>query len=397
MTPEAKFDMPESYRSCPDFAAEEDVEEALSRIERRVVALPISSLRAENSPRLAGVDRQHVKVLADSETVLPPILVQRQSMQIIDGIHRVEAMLLRGQETIDAYFFEGSDQLSFLIAVKCNTTHGLPLSYADREAAAKKIFESHAHWSDRAVAVISGISATTAAAIRACSTVQPGQSNMRVGRDGRIRPLNGSLGRKRAQEMLTLHPGIPLRQVAREAGVSLGTAFDVRDRMRKGMDPLRPSQRAAKQDTDHLDGDRPAERRNRPKSEAKLRRRDSGGLDAENDLNIDSIVSKLKQDPTFRYSANGRVLLRWLDMHTSLHGEWNHIVPAVPMHWQTTVAKLARSFAADCLRFAENIEATIADSPQSLASPKTPVTESKHTCPPPGRSQNISMAHPAGP
>jgi ParB-like chromosome segregation protein Spo0J len=57
-------------------------------------------------------------------------------MRVIDGMHRLMAASLQGRESIDVMFFHGSEIDVFLRAVQENITHGLPLSQADRRAAA---------------------------------------------------------------------------------------------------------------------------------------------------------------------------------------------------------------------------------------------------------------------
>src|SRR5216683_6312208 len=69
---------------------------------REIVAIPVRSLRPGVSPRLEGEDRAHVARLAETESPLPPILVDRCSMRVIDGMHRLMAASLGGRETIDA-------------------------------------------------------------------------------------------------------------------------------------------------------------------------------------------------------------------------------------------------------------------------------------------------------
>jgi hypothetical protein len=57
---------------------------------------------------------------------LPPLLVDRRSMRVIDGMHRLMAALLKKRETIDVEFFDGSYADAFLLAVEANVAHGLP-------------------------------------------------------------------------------------------------------------------------------------------------------------------------------------------------------------------------------------------------------------------------------
>jgi hypothetical protein len=55
--------------------------------------------------------------------------------------------------------------------------------------------------------------------------------------------LDGAAGRRRATELLALRPDATLRQVAREAGISLSTARDVRQRLRRKENPIPSRQR----------------------------------------------------------------------------------------------------------------------------------------------------------
>ncbi len=137
---------------------------------RETVTVPILSLRPGESPRLEGEDKAHIARLAETETPLPPILVDRRSMRVIDGMHRLMAASLNGREAINIEFFDGSAADAFLRGVEANVTNGLPLSRADRRAAAARITTSHPHMSDRAIAVSAGLSAKTVASIRCRST-----------------------------------------------------------------------------------------------------------------------------------------------------------------------------------------------------------------------------------
>src|SRR5579863_10113036 len=112
-----------------------------------VVAVPVLSLRPADSPRLNGEDKAHIARLTETETPLPPILVDRRTMRVIDGMHRLMAASLQGRETIDVVFFDGCETDVFLRAVQENIAHGLPLSQADRRAAAQRIVNSHPHMS----------------------------------------------------------------------------------------------------------------------------------------------------------------------------------------------------------------------------------------------------------
>ena len=109
----------------------------------------IDSLLSGDSPRLAGADRAHVRRLAETSGELPPIIVHRPTMRIIDGTHRVYAALLQGKEEIEAEFFDGSADEAFVQAVEHNIAHGLPLTMPERKLAAARIIASCPDLSDR--------------------------------------------------------------------------------------------------------------------------------------------------------------------------------------------------------------------------------------------------------
>ncbi|QNP76129.1 ParB N-terminal domain-containing protein [Streptomyces roseirectus] len=303
--------------------------------------VPISSLRPADSPRLTGENPEHVELLAMARD-LPPILVQRSTMRVIDGMHRVRAARCRGEESIAVTFFEGDDSEAFLRAVDANLRHGLPLSLADREAAARRILAAYPRWSDRTVAVRAGLSHTTVGAIRRRFGVPAAAEGGRVGRDGRVRPVDGTSGRVRASEVIARNPDAPLRAIAREAGVSTGTARDVRERLRAGRDPVPGARRAAARE--------PAPPSGGPATSPRRAADNAPGADWR------SVLSSLSRDPAVRYAENGRAFVRWVDGHAIEPVEWCELIDAVPPHWRDSVAELARSCAGAWLEFARELE-----------------------------------------
>lgn len=314
--------------------AEEAVRAPHAFDDQTVHTVRIEELLPADSPRLAGEDLEHARALADVETPLPPILVHRPTMRVIDGMHRLRAAVIRGQETVQARFFDGPEQAAFLLAVRENIVHGLPLTAADREAAALRILRAHPDWSDRAVALAAGVSTRRVALVRGRSTDPAQQSNTRVGRDGRLRPLDGAAGRLRASEVVRSRPGASLREIAREAGISVATARDVRERIRLGKDPLPPRQRA---DTEAAVAPRPA----RP---------------PEWSVEWPVVRRKLRQDPALRYAQSGRAFLQWLDSRVISGEELGGIVESVPAHWVDEIAALARVCAEHWREMARELE-----------------------------------------
>jgi ParB-like chromosome segregation protein Spo0J len=309
--------------------------------QRNVAAVRISSLRAGYSPRLQGEEKAHIAWLAETEAPLPPILVERHTMRVIDGMHRLRAATLKGQETINVEFFDGSPADAFLRAVAANVTHGLPLSQADRRAAAARIIISHPQLSDRAIGESAGLSARTVASIRRSTGGVP-QLNARVGRDGKIRPLDRMAGRRRAAELLAGYPRASLREVAKAAGVSPATAGDVRRRLARGEEPgLAQSGAAGTGDAAEL---------------GKAGRLSAGRSAGMVPSTPASALQKLLRDPSLRYSEQGRRLLHLLLHNATGPAEWSGVAAVVPPHCAVTVVLLAREYARTWRSFAQELD-----------------------------------------
>ncbi|GHA01130.1 hypothetical protein GCM10010329_23490 [Streptomyces spiroverticillatus] len=155
-------------------------------------------LLPSDSPRGGACDENHVLALAGSGREFEPLLVHRPTMRVIDGMHRLSAARLRGYDTVAVRFFDGSQADAYVLSVQLNIRHGLPLSRAERRAAAERIVRTHPHWSDRAIAERTGLSGKTVGRLRGSVSEEIPQSHTRVGRDGTLRPLNSRDGRLRA-------------------------------------------------------------------------------------------------------------------------------------------------------------------------------------------------------
>ena len=297
----------------------------------------ISDLRSADSPRLDGVDQEHVRLLAELDEPLPLILVLHPDMRVIDGMHRVAAARLRGDEEIEVKFFYGSPEDAFRLAVRNNIAHGLPLTLADRTAAAERIIRANPAYSDRSLAKTTGLAAKTIAAIRH-RILDGAPQTARVGRDGRVRPLSTAEGRLIASQAMAERPEASLRDIARTAGVSVGTVRDVRDRLRSGLDPVPLQQRA---DRSRTDGDVGTGWRTRPPAEQ---------------VDIDSLLEGLRCDPSLRYSDSGRLFLRWLGSRIPHGIESRLFGRQIPPHSGVVVAKIARECSRMWLEFAEEMD-----------------------------------------
>jgi hypothetical protein len=302
-----------------------------------VVQVEIAALTWGDSPRIAGEDLEHVETLAAAQTPLPPIIVHRATMRLIDGAHRVRAALRRGEDTIAARFFDGPDEDAFVLAVRMNVDHGLPLALADRKRAAERIITSHPQWSDRRIASVTGISPGTVAEIRKRTAGPADRVGSRIGQDGRVRPLDGSAGRRLAGQLMAENPHLSLRQVARSAAISPETARDVRNRLRNGEDPIPGRRRKA---TGAVE---PALDQHADVTELAITRLPGRARDPV--LDRAAVVNRLKADPALRYSETGRNLLRLLTLHVRWTEEWEAIINNLPPHCAGVMADLARQFA----------------------------------------------------
>ncbi|WP_258015862.1 streptomycin biosynthesis regulator [Streptomyces sp. AJS327] len=275
-------------------------------------------------------------MLAAKESELPPILVHWPSLRVIDGMHRTRAAILQGRTHIRARLFEGGAEEAFVLAVKANVKDGLPLTLAERTAAATRILISHPQWSDRSIASITGLAGKTVGELRRRTSEGVPQPERRIGRDGRARPLDTAQGRRTAGELFTENPEASLREVARKAGISPGTARDVRDRLRRGEDVVPPRRLSPARKEQEADGcRRPAMRL------------------PEQDLT--AIFKDLCRDPSLRHTDTGRLLLRMLEMHLA-GNHWDRITSTVPAHHASRVAAAAKECAQVWEAFAVSLE-----------------------------------------
>jgi ParB-like chromosome segregation protein Spo0J len=288
-----------------------------------------------------------VRLLAEVEDELPPILVHRQTFKVIDGLHRLGAAKLRGAEVVRVRFFDGTDDEAFLAGVRANITHGLPLSRADREAAAVRIATLHPSWSDRAVAAASGLSAKTVKRLRARKTGDSPQLSKRRGRDGRLRPVDASVGRRRVTEAIIARPDASLREIARTAGVSPATAKAVRDRLSAaaGATPADPDASQPACIPVPESGDRP------PAAAATIGV--PGGRAPPDERR--QAIEELRGHPAL-LSASGQEIVQALDRWTSSLLNADGAASAIPPHCAYIVAAIARNCAHEYLELANQLD-----------------------------------------
>ncbi|MEU9999638.1 ParB N-terminal domain-containing protein [Streptomyces sp. NPDC050848] len=301
--------------------------------------VPSASLVAADSPRLGGLSREHVEVLAQRD--IEPVLVHRDTMRVVDGMHRLQAARLRGEKMIPVRFLDGPASEVFIRSVAANVSHGLPLTLKDRKAAAGRILTSHPDLSDRAIARITGLSPKTVSAVRRTSTEDVPRTEVRVGVDGRARPLDAARRREVAVAFLAEHPGATLSEVAASAGVSVSTACEIRQRIRRD-EQAPPSPRpGAARETRGCNRTGPA---GPPPGDLREQR-----------------IETLAKDPSLRFTESGRALLRWLNKRAPDLEAGQQLMAAVPVHCAVAVADLANSYAREWQRFASDLDRALGD------------------------------------
>jgi ParB-like chromosome segregation protein Spo0J len=310
----------------------------------------VDALRQKVSPRSRGLDPAHIQRLVEAEWPLPPILVHRDTLEVIDGHHRVAAALMRGFTEMDAILVDGTPDVLFIIAVGANVMHGLPLSLGDRRAAAATILTTHGHWADRAIAAATGLSAKTVRELR-CASAEKNHLHARLGRDGRVRPLNTAAGRQLAAELLTARPRASLREIASAVGISAGTVRDVRSRLSRGDNPV-PTRL----------------RRNGPGERENNRQASSGSVSRRTrPADVSPVLTRLSKDPALRMNAAGRALLQWLHTHAVNTADGAKIGDFVPEHCLGHLVDLATRCSANWAQIAEDLQLRLETSKSGAA------------------------------
>jgi ParB-like chromosome segregation protein Spo0J len=295
------------------------------QVGNRAVTVSVDALLPADSPRQSGVDEQHVETLAQLPEELPPIMVHRETMRVIDGMHRLRAAVRQGRDTVRVEFFDGTEQDAFVAAVQANNAHGLPLTLAERRIAATRLLHEHPDWSDRAVARIAGLAHKTVSAVRRSSGEQP-QLNARLGSDGRLRPADAAERRAKARQLIIDRPDASLREIARVVGLSPTTVLAVRD--------------GVAGELENPPGARP------PNNDARPQRADR----------LHTLWQALLQDPEIRFNETGRVLLRMLQVQAVTDPQtWDRLAVAVPSRHVGTVADLASQCARMWEDFADEV------------------------------------------
>jgi hypothetical protein len=217
--------------------------------------------------------------------------------------------------------------------------------------------------SDRAIGQVSGLAAKTIAALRKRSGGEAPQPGARVGRDGRVRPLDSGTGRQRAAELLAQQPDASLRDVARASGISPATALDVRRRLERGESPV-PGKPAGH-------GRQAGSTAESPAADRGARTGGDGGSaipapplrfeprpvsQAEVSQDPSATVEKLMRDPSLRSNERGKGMLRLLHVNAVGVAQLPDAAAALPPHCVATIVQLAFQYASMWQDFARELD-----------------------------------------
>jgi ParB-like chromosome segregation protein Spo0J len=295
------------------------------------IDVDVKLLKLGMSPRFGGQDIDHAQALAFRLDDCPPILVERSTSTVIDGVHRVLAARMLGRTTIAARYFEGTHEEAFLEAVRSNIAHGKPLTLAEREAAAKKVLGLHSDWSDRLVGDICGLSDKTIGRLRKTTADIP-QLSARVGRDGRQRPTDPQPLRNQIATALREKPDANLEELAASLSTSPSTVRDVRKRLQRGDDPTLPDRRVAEEPT-------------------RIRTFRSNGAGPAPRKAVD-----WSTDQAILALPGGRELAEWLQQTRIDSRQWEARVTQIPLGRIPNLIEDAESRALEWTRFAKSLE-----------------------------------------
>jgi ParB-like chromosome segregation protein Spo0J len=284
------------------------------------------------SPRFGEPDLDHAQVLANTFDDCPPILVERTTSTVIDGVHRLLAARMLGRGTVAVRYFDGSHEEAFAEAVRANIAHGKPLTLAEREQAAIDILKMGSEWSDRRLGTVCGLSDKTIGRLRKRTAEIP-QLSKRVGRDGRLRPTDSEKQRTEIAAALNAQPDAKPDEIARALSTSPNTVRDVRDRLRNG--------------------DRPESSRRMsttpPAAEVK-------SVPGERSCQHKCTTRLWKSDQALLSMPGGEVFTAWLDQATISSQHWEPRITHIPLGRIHELADDARARAEEWATFATSLE-----------------------------------------
>ncbi|MGR8007416.1 hypothetical protein [Streptomyces hypolithicus] len=149
-----------------------------------------------------------------------------------------------------------------------------------------------------------------------------------------------------AAEVIRQNPAASLREIARRAGISVGTARDVRYRLDQGRPAVPGSRRS----------DGPAGTADPTATRLPAPDEDRSGRGAAPDLaRRITLFHGLRNDPSLRLSESGRLVLHRLHTQLRTTEEWRRLAPTIPLHGRSAVADILSACADDLKGMAQEL------------------------------------------
>ena len=181
--------------------------------------VPVRALVVDDAISPRHVDADTVAAYADNADLLPPVLVQQGTLVLVDGRHRLHAVIRASRDYILVQEEEIADEELRDRAIRANVGHGRPYTLDERIANARDIMHRHPGWSAPMVAEWSGMSRRWVADQKAREQQRESERENRPvqsapvaakvsTRDGRvITPTPGNLSARTAAPVRSYDPG----------------------------------------------------------------------------------------------------------------------------------------------------------------------------------------------
>jgi ParB-like chromosome segregation protein Spo0J len=129
---------------------------------RRGEYVPWQAIEIDMSimPRTA-LNQQKVAEYADILDQMPPLLVQRNTLKLVDGRNRLEAASRAGIDLVRVDYTDKEGDELIDLAFEMNRDHGIPLSLEERRAAARRKLQRNPEWTQAEIAKWAGLSDRT--------------------------------------------------------------------------------------------------------------------------------------------------------------------------------------------------------------------------------------------
>ena len=165
-----------------------------------------------------------------------PIVVARATRAVVDGHRRVRTAKALGISRMNVRWFDGDEADAIVEFIRLNMSGEVGLGRSERSEAARRMLCLHPDWSDRRIGELCRIPPKTVGDVRATlretvGGIRVNGTEARIGRDGRVRPLDARAQRARIAAAIKENPRGSLRAIAGPIGVSPETVRRVRASM----------------------------------------------------------------------------------------------------------------------------------------------------------------------